>query len=364
MKKAFLGFALGVVLITLIGLGIILTQRINDPNSMAIETNRVIPASAKADVPKSDLTRAPDPAKEPPRPQPTRSPQKVTPPDSELRLIQTVSNEGAYKTSDVLEVRYEIERISGKETVHALGIETTLPRGFAFAGMGDGTWPDLYPKEGHSSPHQFAWIKVPQFPATFSYYIKAPEALRPAPQALASVAIFRTTAGELRSNPATSTLTPAGATDALEKKLAAPLQNMKKPDPPTVVQAPRERVALNRTIANTYTPGETMTIQLHLSYPDALPIQNFAVTEQIPKGWIFQKMTPTENGPTFSPKPGKEDLLTFVWDSPPTFPIELTYSLDIPATEKGTHEITGQAIYHQDNEEVRGTRIVSTLNQP
>ena len=77
-----------------------------------------------------------------------------------------------YTPGGSVDVALRMERV-GNDAVTALGVEETLPEGFAFDGIVGDVKPDIAPKQGQTGKIEFAWITVPQFPATVSYRVKA-----------------------------------------------------------------------------------------------------------------------------------------------------------------------------------------------
>lgn len=63
---------------------------------------------------------------------------------------------------------------NGTDKVNSLGLEETLPAGWAFGGFTGGAIPPISPQPGSSGTLAFAYIFPPSFPATFKYLATVP----------------------------------------------------------------------------------------------------------------------------------------------------------------------------------------------
>jgi hypothetical protein len=98
-----------------------------------------------------------------------------------------------------------------------------------------------------------------------------------------------------------------------------------------------------------YTPGAPLDVQLGMDYPaEGFPVTALAVVESLPRGWTFAEVT-SEIKPDIMPAEGAQDTLEFIWISVPEFPMQLTYTANVPLSEGGgTREIRGRTLYRTD----------------
>jgi hypothetical protein len=75
-------------------------------------------------------------------------------------------------------------------------------------------------------------------------------------------------------------------------------------------------------------------------------ITALTLTEQAPLDWTFDSVV-SAVPPSVVPSPGATGMLEFVWPTAPSFPLTLTYRLNVPAGQSGEKAFLGQGLYRR-----------------
>ncbi len=204
-KSAMFGFAIGVVVFVLLITGYFMTSGVPKP---AVKPGvKTPPAPVRTATPAS-------PAKPLQRPKAPVTPASATPSasDTKLTMMRELANGGAYQKGGTMDVTLTLAS-SGADPVRAMGVVENLPDGWTFDSVISPERPDLSPPKGRDKKLEFAWFNIPQFPATFTYRIKAAETMD-GTRELSGEALYRTNGPELRSPEIVSILTPGAPAPA------------------------------------------------------------------------------------------------------------------------------------------------------
>lgn len=121
-------------------------------------------------------------------------------------------------------------------------------------------------------------------------------------------------------------------------------------------------IALERA-AGAFTPGETLTLAITITAEDDSNISALGLTETIPDGWTFVSVD-GENGqiPAIPPTEGDTGDLGFIWVAVPEFPVNFTYTLQVPEDAEATADITGRVDYYENAGILSSDELVSLLD--
>lgn len=110
---------------------------------------------------------------------------------------------------------------------------------------------------------------------------------------------------------------------------------------------PRELVAVNMTRSasddHLYVPGENVELTVRLETSGEGTLTTLDVIESLPTGWSFAGMTGAVR-PDTVPVVGATGLITFKWNTVPSFPVEFRY-LASPPVSDAVYLIAGHARY-------------------
>ena len=93
---------------------------------------------------------------------------------SAISLARSVAGDGAYTPGASLDITVTLAE-TGSGTLTAMGLEETLPPGWAFDGCVGGTQPAIAPMSGAVGLLDFAWFPIPAFPVILTYRVNVPE---------------------------------------------------------------------------------------------------------------------------------------------------------------------------------------------
>ncbi|MCC6144480.1 MAG: hypothetical protein IT368_11800 [Candidatus Hydrogenedentes bacterium] len=133
--------------------------------------------------------------------------------DPGLRMTRTATN---YASGQPVDVTVTLER-AGSGDIRALGITETIPKGWTFEGVVSETRPDI--NRPVDNRIEFAWFKIPEFPITFTYRVKAEGTTGPQP--IEGEALWRTDGPELRTGTIMTAVEP-GTPSVASTPIAAP----------------------------------------------------------------------------------------------------------------------------------------------
>ncbi len=342
-KAAIWGFTFGIIVIIL-GVGIYAIVQKSEPEP--VRTPVRPPATPQQAFP----ARPPAP---PAQQQPA---QNLAP--GKLEMSRTLSDGGAFEAGGNVDVTVTLVK-QGEEPIRAIGIVETIPEGWTYQEIVSDERPDLTPSRGHAGQLEFVWFSIPEFPASFTYRLKAPQT-GAEPGAIRGETLYRTGGPEMRTGKLESVLAPAGETTAQPAAgQAAPAAQ--QPDT-AVKRATGPELVLARNIdAPGYTPGAPLEVSLKLDYGLEDRVTALAVQEVLPEGWTFGKVTGGA-GPAVPPEEGVAGTVTFIWIQVPQWPIEFSYTLNVPGGQSGAVQLEGYPVYRTSGEELRGNTVETELS--
>ncbi|MCX5771877.1 MAG: S8 family serine peptidase, partial [Candidatus Hydrogenedentes bacterium] len=118
-------------------------------------------------------------------------------PQAPARLTAARTIAAADKTRGALDLTVDIN-CDGAEQVTALSLVEVLPEGWTFDSVVGGDIPALSPRAGSSGTLEFAWVWIPDLPATLTYRVNAPPGADPGQ--IAGQILYRTSGEELQAN--------------------------------------------------------------------------------------------------------------------------------------------------------------------
>lgn len=280
-------------------------------------------------------------------------------PNAKIAMVRELANGGTFQPGGTVDVTVTITK-DGDKPVRAIGLIENLPDGWSFDSIVGGNPPDLSPPKGRTPTLEYAWFNIPEFPASFTYRVKAP-ASATAPVEITGQTLFRTDGPELRTPAASSVLAPGGpAVPAAETPApAAPPADAAKAAPVPAAGAGFDLA--QAASANAYTPGSPLEVQVSMNYGGADPVTALAVVETLPEGWTFGKVT-GGTPPAVAPKEGAAGVVNFIWINIPAWPATFAYSVNVPQGVSGAQKISGQALYRTSGDQQQTGTIVTEIN--
>ena len=126
---------------------------------------------------------------------------------------------------------------------------------------------------------------------------------------------------------------------------------------PSEAERNPSRIVLSREHPEAYTGGQTLEVRVRIDATDWAGVTAMGLYEKIPEGWTLQGIQAAAGpAPGVQPEAGSDGLLQFIWITPPRTPIELRYTLRIPARESGPRGFSGQVEYR-----LGGGRLTSNV---
>jgi hypothetical protein len=227
------------------------------------------------------------------------------------------------------------------EDVAALGLVETLPPGWRYFGATGPNLPDVLPEAQAAGAIEFIWLSVLEYPASFSYTIRAP--LGAAGQySLSGVAEYRVGGGGRAqfTPPFVSTLTD-GSILCLDEPAC---------------------VSLTRSVPEVYPTGAALPVTITLAELCSEEITDLRVFETLPEGWTFASSTGAD-APAVQPEPGEAGTLEFSWLEPPSLPVTFTYWVAVPGDSTGAKTLSGRVAWTTCDDEYTGAPMDSPLAQ-
>ena len=86
---------------------------------------------------------------------------------------RTLTPEGNYTPGGTVDITVSL-LLNTSEQLTAAGFEETLPHGWRYDGIVDGTAPTIVPASDKTGLLEFAWFPVPTFPTSFTYRAQVP----------------------------------------------------------------------------------------------------------------------------------------------------------------------------------------------
>lgn len=331
-KSAVLGFVAGLIVLGIIAGGYYMANSVNKVGDIAVRTSQTTETKAPA------------------APEPTPAPAV---PATQMQFTRTATGVAPDGTVDItLQLT-----TNGAEEVRALGIEEMLPEGWSFQSTVSPDKPDLNPTAGRTGKLEFAWFNIPKFPVAFTYRVNTGGAT---PKSITGEALFRTTGPEIRSNNAETVVGEGAPAAAAAAPAEAPAAAAAEAAPAPASANDWPGIKLTQTVVQPFTPGGTGELGIALDFGQGDPVAAMAVTQKLPEGWVFEKVTGGAQ-PAVMPNAGQGGEITFIWIQVPTFPTTFNYSIKVPETSKSADFITGQAVYRRAGGEERTEEVITEL---
>ncbi|HOC68627.1 MAG TPA: carboxypeptidase regulatory-like domain-containing protein [Candidatus Hydrogenedentes bacterium] len=254
----------------------------------------------------------------------------------------TLTREAGFKGPHQIEVRLSITGDEGAVIdLLALGLEEVLPEGCAYNGL----YEEYYGAAGKNPSGEknvavkdwgdrveFYWIQIPVFPVKLVYGL--------------NVNIFN------------SSQTISGAMYAYTEQ-----EWFKTDSPVTTVNAIKCLTVEREVLENPYIQGQTMAVKLQIDSLCEEPVSVLQVVDDSGMDWVLKSAEVSYPGwggtpPLVDlPQAGSVGPFEFTWDeTPPVFPLLVTYVMDIPLTAAAPVTLQGQLFYA-----LSGTEIIDSL---
>ena len=238
----------------------------------------------------------------------------------------------------------------GPQTITALGFRDTLPTGWTYQGLLEGSLP-VEPTLGKTGLLEFAYITVPSFPAQFKYRVNVPGSysgsaviggnIVEGSETVSSAVLYRTCGDPILSPKVETTLD--GVVPCL---------------------------VVSRSFKNNfYIPGEivevTINIRIDPSNPCPSAVTALGYEEFIPTGWTYVGPLASENPtPPIVPSFGATGTLSFAYIFVPNLSgsgASFTYRMRASTGSSGVQRITGRAKYRLTGGELLSDIALSEL---
>ncbi|MBI1317628.1 MAG: PKD domain-containing protein [Candidatus Hydrogenedens sp.] len=270
------------------------------------------------------------------------------PGDSELFLARTILGDGTYPPGGTLDIRLNLTR-SGSDQFRQLGLVETLPAGWKFDRVVSGQLPAIQPTTGKQGDLAFAWISIPNLPASLTYRVTIP-VTSTGTKALSGIGIYEAGGGQKQTAPVVSNIdegtevTPDG-------------EGMTEGEGGT-----GDDITFTREGANSefYTPGATFDLRVRVEYGGATPVQQLGIEDTLPDGWTYVGLV-SGNTPPIAPQDGDSGTIGFAYITVPAFPIVFTYRVRAPLSATGEQSVTGEALYAFNESQLRTPTVVTAL---
>lgn len=128
--------------------------------------------------------------------------------DIALSMARSVAD--GYTAGSSLDISVTVNATGAGAAVTALGLVETVPAGWGFEFVQSSPPAAVAPVAGSSGVLEFAWITIPAFPFTFTYRLAVPQGETGVKQ-IAGRLKYRTSGGELTTDPLTTNIPPFGA---------------------------------------------------------------------------------------------------------------------------------------------------------
>ena len=224
-----------------------------------------------------------------------------------------------------LSVQVTISYDGTEGTISALGYQETIPVGFSYLGPLASENPTLpvVPNLGQTGTLGFAYYTTPSFPTTFIYRIACPPAICEPGQLVGKV-LYRLAGPELQSAPATNVIQLEPTNLTFSRELSGP--------------------GISGANRNYYIPGQNIDVTIHIDKEGPQDITAVGFQDTLPAGWTYVGLADTGTPPPEFPSEGQTNLLEFAYVSVPVFPVEFTYTVQVPNDFTGSAVIGGDIV--------------------
>lgn len=253
-----------------------------------------------------------------------------------LRITRSVENPIAYTPGETVDIRVSFFRQGGTAQVTQLGLAEQIPLGWTFVELVSGAVPQIPPAAGATGQLNFGWINIPtQFPTAFTYRIRAANSSSGS-KPIAGRAVYAVAGGVAQQSANVVTLvSQQEGTSPTEGEVTEGEGSGGEAD-----------LVLDRVVGNggVYAPGSTLDLTLTITNLTNTTPTQLGVLETLPAGWSFNRVV-SGNLPAIQPNTGKTGELAFAWIFIPSFPVTLTYRVNVSADSTGTKDLTGVVLY-------------------
>ena len=258
-------------------------------------------------------------------------------------------NKNFYIPGQNIYVTITIEK-EGPQPITALGFQDTLPTGWTYQGLLDGSLP-VEPTIGKTGLLEFAYITIPIFPAQFTYIVNVPN----------NYSGSAVIGGDIIENSETKSSAVVYRTcgDAILS-----------PKVETQLDGAVPCLIVSRSFTrNYYIPGElvevTINIRINPESPCPEAVTALGYEEFIPSGWTYDSPLASENPtPPIVPNFGATGTLSFAYIFVPSLSgqgASFTYRMRASESSSGPQTITGRAKYRLSGGELLSDIAVSEL---
>lgn len=258
-------------------------------------------------------------------------------------------NNNFYIPGQDIYVTIRIEK-EGPQAITALGFQDTLPAGWTYQGLLEGSLP-VEPTIGKTGLLEFAYITIPSFPAQFTYIVNVPNSF---------------------SGPA---VIGGNIVEGSETKSSAVVYRtcgdpILSPKVETQLDGAVPCLLVSRSFTrNYYVPGEvvevTINIRINPDSPCPSAVTALGYEEFIPAGWTYEGPLASENPtPPIVPNYGATGTLAFAYIFVPNLSgsgASFTYRMKASESSSGPQTITGRAKYRLSGGELLSDIAVSEL---
>jgi len=258
-------------------------------------------------------------------------------------------NKNFYIPGQDIYVTIRIEK-EGPQAITALGFQDTLPTGWTYQGLLEGSLP-VEPTIGKTGLLEFAYINIPSFPAQFTYIVNVPNSF-------SGPAVI---GGNIVENSETKSSAVVYRTCG---------DSILSPKVETNLDGSVPCLLVSRSFTrNYYIPGEvvevTINIRINPDSPCPSPVTALGYEEFIPAGWTYEGPLASENPtPPIVPAYGATGTLSFAYIFVPNLSgsgASFTYRMKASESSSGHQTITGRAKYRLSGGELLSDIAVSDL---
>ena len=131
----------------------------------------------------------------------------------------------------------------------------------------------------------------------------------------------------------------------------------------TLKNSASEAITVHHTVlAEGYSAGEPLDIQVELRLEGDLQITALGIYETLPADWTFSHaLASSQNLPLVAPLPGEEGAIGFAYIWVPEFPIRFDYRVNVPEDATGSQYLSGQAEYRCEGGQLYSAAAVTEI---
>ncbi|MCA1900606.1 MAG: DUF5011 domain-containing protein, partial [Candidatus Hydrogenedens sp.] len=256
-------------------------------------------------------------------------------------------NRNFYVPGEDIYVTILIEK-EGPQDITALGFQDTLPAGWTYQGLLEGSLP-VVPEIGKTGLLEFSYVDIPTFPAEFTYIVNVPNTY-------SGIAVI---GGEIIENSETK------SSAVVYRTCGGPILSPK-------VETQLDGVVPCLLVSRTFTPNYyiagqnvdvTINIRIDPDHPCVGAVSALGYQETIPTGWVYQSVGGT-NPPAITPINPNGPVLDFGYIFVPNLSgsgASFTYTIKASESASGLQGFCGQAIYRLGGGELRSDVFCSEV---